>query len=91
MGDWSSCKLTLNPLGQNMIKFEYDGPEISYQRTCWKRYRGANASRWNLKIEPFVVQWIVQTKENMHKLRVVKVHMLHWGVVKKKDVVVNSC
>jgi hypothetical protein len=37
-----------------MIKFEHHGPHISYQRACSKMYDGADALRWNFKIEPFV-------------------------------------
>jgi hypothetical protein len=37
-----------------MIKFEHDGFEIFCQKVCWKQYDGANASRWNLEVEPFV-------------------------------------
>ncbi len=43
------------PLGQNMIKFEPDGPQISCWKACWKGYDGADASTWNLDVEPFVV------------------------------------
>jgi hypothetical protein len=38
---------------------------------------------WNgiLKLEPFVVQWIVQIKKDTHMLRVVENHMSFWNVV----------
>jgi hypothetical protein len=36
-----------------MIKFEHDGFQISHQKACWKKYDGANISRWNLEIKPF--------------------------------------
>jgi hypothetical protein len=39
-----------------MIKFGHDGLQISYQRACEKGYDGANTLRWNLEVEPFVVQ-----------------------------------
>jgi hypothetical protein len=39
-----------------MIKFGHDGLQISCQKACWKQYDGANASRWNPKIEPFIAQ-----------------------------------
>jgi hypothetical protein len=35
-----------------MIKFEHNGPQISYQR-AW--YDGVNVLIWNLEVEPFVV------------------------------------
>jgi hypothetical protein len=35
-------------------KFEHNGPQISFHRTCWKTYDGANIPRWNLEVEPFV-------------------------------------
>jgi hypothetical protein len=38
-----------------MIKFGHEGLQIFYQKTCWKRYDGANVSRWNLEVKPFVV------------------------------------
>jgi hypothetical protein len=63
------------------IKFEEF--HISHRRTCWKRYDSINAPRWNLEIKPFIVQWIVQMKENMCKLGVIGDHMLPWGVAKK--------
>jgi hypothetical protein len=44
------------PLGQNMIKFGHNGPQISCHRACWRGYDGANASRWNLEVEPFIVR-----------------------------------
>jgi hypothetical protein len=71
------------PLGQNMIKFEHDTFQISRQKICWKRYDGANASKWNiLEIEPFVVWWNVQ-EENTCELGVVENHMSPWNVVGK--------
>jgi hypothetical protein len=53
-----------------MIKFEYDGPLISHQKACWKRYDGANVLRWNFEM-----------KENTYELKVVKYHMLSLSVV----------
>jgi hypothetical protein len=37
-----------------MIKFEHNGPWISYQRACLKGYDGADILRWNLEAKPFV-------------------------------------
>jgi hypothetical protein len=37
-----------------MIRFKLDGSQIFCQKTCWKRYDGANAPRWNFEIKPFV-------------------------------------
>jgi len=39
-----------------MIEFRHDGFQKSYWRACWKGYDDANTPRWNLEIEPFVVQ-----------------------------------
>jgi hypothetical protein len=39
-----------------MIKFEHSGLQVSHKKTCWKRYDGVNALKWNIEIEPFVVQ-----------------------------------
>jgi hypothetical protein len=58
-----------------MIKFNHDGPQMSCQKTCWKGYDGANALKWDLKVEPFVAQLIVQMEEDTHKLWVVEDHM----------------
>jgi hypothetical protein len=33
--------------------------------------------------EPFVARWVVQMKENMHELGVIRNHMLPWNVVRK--------
>ncbi len=49
-----------------------------------KGYDGANASRWNLEDEPFVVRWVIQMEENTHRLGVVKDHMPPWGVAGKE-------
>jgi hypothetical protein len=38
-------------------------------------YDGVDISKWNLKVEPFVAQWIIQMKENMYELGGVKYHM----------------
>jgi hypothetical protein len=51
------------PLGQNMIKFELHGPKISSWRTCWKNYGGANASRWNLEVEPLLFDELFKWKK----------------------------
>jgi hypothetical protein len=53
-----------------MIKCEHNGPQISCQRTYYKGFDGANILKWNLEIEPFVVQ----TKEDMHELGAIKDH-----------------
>jgi hypothetical protein len=72
------------PLGQNMIKFKHDGPQISHRRTCWIRYDDVDASKWNFEVEPFFVQWVVQMEEDTHELGVVEDHMPPWSVVRKK-------
>jgi hypothetical protein len=41
-------------------------------------------SRWNLEVEPFVAQWVIQTKEDMCELGAVGGHMPPWGVVGKR-------
>jgi hypothetical protein len=51
-------------------------------------YNNANSPKWNLEVEPFVVQWIVQKKEDTCVLGLVKDHMVPWGVVGKKR---NCC
>jgi hypothetical protein len=56
---------------------------MSHQRTCYKGYDGANILRWYLKIKPFVAQWIIQMKEDMHKLGAIGDHMSPWAVVGK--------
>jgi hypothetical protein len=53
-------------------------------KACWKRYDGANVPKWNLEVEPFVIQWVVQMEEDTHGLGVVKDHMSPWGVVGKE-------
>jgi len=47
-------------------------------------YDGGNALRWNFEVESYVIQWVVQIEEDMHRLRVVKDHMPSWGVVDKE-------
>jgi hypothetical protein len=54
-----------------------------HQRTCWKGYDGANILRWNLEVEPFVVWWVVHTKEDMCKLRTEGDQMPLWSVAWK--------
>jgi hypothetical protein len=66
-----------------MIEFEHNALQISHQITRWKGYDNANTPKWTLEIEPFIVQWIVQTKENMHEVKVVGDHMPPWNVVGK--------
>jgi len=39
-----------------MTKFRHDGPQMSRWKTCWKGYDGADASKWNFEVEPFVAQ-----------------------------------
>jgi hypothetical protein len=58
-----------------MIKFGHDELQMSYQKACWKGYDGANTPKWNLEIEPFVVQRVVQMEENTQRLGVVEDHM----------------
>ncbi len=53
------------------------------RKTCWKGHDGANVSKWNLEVEPFDAQWIVQKEEDMCMLGVVEGHMLPWGIVGK--------
>jgi len=67
-----------------MIKFRHDGPQMSHRKTCYKGYDGEDTPRWNLEVEPFFVQWIVQMEEDTHKLRMVKDHMLPSSVVGKE-------
>jgi len=64
------------PLGQNRIKFWHNGLQMSHQKACWKGYDGVDALKWNLEVEPFVAQWVIQMEENMHKLGVREDHML---------------
>jgi hypothetical protein len=44
------------PLGQNMIKFRHDEPQMFHWKTCWKRYDGVDVAKWNLEVEPFVAR-----------------------------------
>jgi len=37
--------------------------------------------KWNFKVEPFVVQYVVQKEEGMHMLRLEVCRKLFWGVV----------
>jgi hypothetical protein len=39
-----------------MIKFIHDGLHMSHQKARWKGYVGADASKWNFEVEPFVVR-----------------------------------
>jgi len=71
------------PWGYNMKKFEHDGFHIPHQIACWKGYDGADILVSNLEVEPFVLQWVVQKKENMCELEVIWDHMLPRGVVGK--------
>jgi hypothetical protein len=47
-----------------------------------KGYDGGNILKWNLEIKPFIVRWIVQTKEDMCKLGGVEIHMSPWNVAR---------
>jgi hypothetical protein len=58
-----------------MIKFRHDGPQMSCWKAYWKRYDDANASRWNLEVEPFVARRVIQMEEDTHGLGVIKDHM----------------
>jgi hypothetical protein len=49
-----------------MIKFKNNGVQIFCQKICWKWYDGANFSRWNRKVEPSIIWWIVQTEKKKH-------------------------
>jgi hypothetical protein len=75
LGRLVEIKAKCLPLGHNKINFKHNGPQMSHRRACWRGYDGANALRWNLKVEPFVVRQVVQIKENMYKLGVVEDHM----------------
>jgi transketolase C-terminal domain/subunit len=46
-------------------------------------YDGVNILRWNFKIKPFVIQRIIQTKKDTHKLRTIEDHMSLSGVIGK--------
>jgi hypothetical protein len=37
--------------------------------------------KWNFKIKPFVVQYVVQKEKNMHMLKLEISHKLFWGVI----------
>jgi hypothetical protein len=39
--------------------------------------------KWNLEVEPFVAQWVVQTEEDTCELKMVKNHVSFWSVVGK--------
>jgi hypothetical protein len=47
-------------------------------------YDNANTPRWNLEVEPYVVQWIIQKEKSTCVLGLVKDHMVPWGVAGKK-------
>jgi hypothetical protein len=49
------------------------------EKICWCTYM--YTLKWNFKIEPFVVQYVVQKEEGMHMLRLEVGHKLFWGVV----------
>jgi hypothetical protein len=49
-----------------------------------KRVWCVDVLRWNLEIEPFVVQWIVQMEEDTYGLGVVEDHMPLWSVARKE-------
>jgi hypothetical protein len=75
MGKLVELQAKCLPLGQNMIKFGHGGFNMSRQKACWKGYDGVDVQRWNVEVEPFVAQQIVQMEENMHGLGVVEDHM----------------
>jgi len=83
MGKLVELQAKCLPLGQNMIKFGHGGFNMSRQKACWKGYDGVDVQRWNVEVEPFVAQQIVQMEENMHGLGVVEDHMSPWGVARK--------
>ncbi len=72
------------PLGQNIIKFKHNKLQISHWIACWKRYDRGDTMKWNFEVEPFVLQIVVQREEDIHELKVVKDHMLLWGVVRNE-------
>jgi hypothetical protein len=37
--------------------------------------------KWNFKIEPFVVQYVVQKEKDMHMKKLEIGHKLFWGVI----------
>jgi hypothetical protein len=47
-------------------------------------YDGADTLKWNLEVEPFVVRWVVQMKEDMCELKVIGDHISPWGVIRKR-------
>jgi hypothetical protein len=57
---------------------------MSHQKTCWKGYDGVDAPKWNLEVEPFIAQWIIQTEDHIHELGMVEDHNLPWSVVGKE-------
>jgi hypothetical protein len=61
------------------------GFKISCWRACYKRYDGANALKYNLEYEPFVIQRVVQKEGNTFVLGAIEDHMLSWSVVGKKS------
>ncbi len=65
-----------------MIKLGHNGLQISCRKACWKRYDDVDAPKWNFEVKPFVVRWIVQTKEDMHELGAIRDHMLAWSVTR---------
>jgi hypothetical protein len=49
-----------------------------------KRDDGADVSKWNFEIKPFVVRWVVQMKENTCELGAIEKHMPLWNVARKE-------
>jgi hypothetical protein len=55
-------------------KIGHDGPHVSICKTCQRGYDGANASKWNLEDEQFVVYWVILKDKNTFVLEVVEDH-----------------
>jgi len=67
-----------------MIIFGCNGLQTSHWKTCPKRCDGVHAPKWNLEVEPFVAQWIIQVEEDTHGLGAIENHMPFWDVVRKE-------
>jgi len=48
-----------------MIKFEHDGLQVFRQSTCYRRYDGANVSKWNLKMNHLLFDELFKRRERM--------------------------
>ncbi len=54
-------------------------------------YDGANTPKWNLEVEPLVVWWVVQMKEDFCELKAVGEHMPPWSVARKEKCYCQLC